>query len=164
MWGKRTQQRLDQLIKQLKEDQFKYTPKEDKEIDWGKYDRAQINEINDMLLMIKKAVDIASRRLDIEARIEAGKGPGRTPNHPDDLAKALLMQQYFGVSNRVTEGLVLLFKEKLGLKDIFSYKTIERAYENPLVTLILGEIFRMSQEPIDKSTSSVQMELVSPHR
>jgi len=23
-------------------------------------------------------------------------------------------------------------------------------YENPLVTLILGEIFRMSQEPIDK--------------
>ena len=43
-----------------------------------------------------------------------------------------------------------MFKEKLGLKDTFSYKTIEGAYENPLVTPILGEIFRMSQEPIDK--------------
>jgi len=53
MWGKRTQQRLDHLIKQLKEDKFKYTPKEDKEIDWSKYDKAQINEINDILKFIE---------------------------------------------------------------------------------------------------------------
>lgn len=133
MWGKRSQQKLDQLMKQLKEDKFKYTPKKDEEIDWSKYDKAQINEINDMLLMIKEAVDTASQRLNVESKMS--NGPGRPPpNHPADLAKALLMQQYFGVSNRVTEGLVLLFKEKVGITDTFSYKTIERAYENPLVT------------------------------
>ncbi len=146
MWGRRSQQKLDQLIKQLKEDRFNYTPKEDEEIDWGKYDKAQINEINDMLLIIKEAVDTAYPRLDIEARMS--NGPGRPSNDPSDLAKALLMQQYFGVSNRVASGLVLLFKEKMRFKDTFSYKTIERAYENPLVTLILKEVFRMTQEPV----------------
>ncbi|OQX53280.1 MAG: hypothetical protein B5M53_07155 [Candidatus Cloacimonas sp. 4484_209] len=79
--------------------------------------------------MIKEAVDVTSQRLNIEVKMEVNKGPGRTPNNPADLAKTVLMQQYFGVSNRVTEGLVLLFKEKLGLKDTFSYKAIERAYE-----------------------------------
>jgi len=146
MWGRRNQQKLDQLIKQLKEDKFKYTPKKDEEIDWSRYDKAQINEINDMLLMIKEVVDVAYQRLNIEAKID--KGPGRPSNNPADLAKALLMQQYFCVSNRVASGLVVLFKEKMGFEDTFSYKTIERAYENSLVTLILKEVFRMTQEPV----------------
>lgn len=146
MWGRQTQQKLDQLMKQLKEDKFKYTSKEDKEIDWGRYDKAQINEINDMLLLIRDAVEKASSRLDIEKKLNTG--PGRPQNHPADLTKVVLMQQYFGVSNRVTEGLVLLFKEKLELESTFSYKTIERAYNDSLVTLLLKEVFRMSQEPV----------------
>jgi len=36
---------------------------------------------------------------------------------PADVAKALLMQSYFGVSNRVAAGLPLVFKEKLRLSD-----------------------------------------------
>lgn len=75
-------------------------------------------------------------------------GAGRPPNSPGDLAKAILMQQYFGVSNRVAEGLVMLFREKMRIRSTFSYKTIERAYENPLVTLILHEVFRITQEPV----------------
>jgi len=146
MWGRRSQQKLDQLIKDLKEDKFKYTSKKDEEIDWGRYDKVQINEINDMLLMIKEAVDVAYQRLNIEAKID--KGSGRPSNNPADLAKALLMQQYFGVSNRIAVGLVILFKEKMRVSDTFSYKTIERAYENSLVTLILKEVFRMTQEPV----------------
>ncbi len=58
------------------------------------------------------------------------------------------MQQYFGVSNRVTEGLVNLFREKMEIQSRFSYKAIERAYEIPEVTLILEEAFKIVQEPI----------------
>lgn len=142
------QEKLDRLIEQLKKDEFKYVPKEEKEIDWNKYDKAQINEINDMLLLIRDAVDKASSRLNIDKMLDTDRGPGRPQNHPADLTKAVLMQQYFCVSNRVMEGLVLLFMEKMRFENTFSYKTIERSYEDPLVTLILQEIFRMSQEPV----------------
>jgi transposase len=142
----RKQQKLDRLIRELKGKEFKYIPREEREIDWSKYDEAQINEINDMLLMIRDAVEAAALRLRIkDAKFE---GPGRPPYPPEDLAKAILMQQYFEVGNRTAAGLVILFQEKMRIKRAFSYKTIERAYEDPLVTLILNEVFKMVQEPI----------------
>ena len=142
----RKQRKLDKLIRELKDKEFKYIPREEREIDWSKYDEAQLNEINDMLLMIRDTVDEAALRLGIkEAKFE---GPGRPPYPPEDLAKATLMQQYFGVANRGAAGLVLLFKEKMGIKHAFSYKTIERAYDDPFVTLILNEVFKMTQEPV----------------
>ena len=143
------QEKFDNLMKKLKEDEFKYEPREEKEIDWSRYDKAQINEINDMLLIIRDSVDEASARLGIDEILDKKKeGPGRPPYHPSDLSKAVLMQQYFSVSNRVAEGLVRLFMEKLRIKEAFSYKTIERAYDDPLVTLILHEIFCMTHEPL----------------
>ncbi len=147
MIGKK-QKKFDKLMEQLKEDEFKYVAREEKEIDWSRYDKAQINEINDMLLLIRDSVDEASTRLGIEKMLDEKKGPGRPPYPPADLAKAVLMQQYFGVSNRAAAGLVRLFMEKMRIKDAFSYKTIERAYDDSLVTLILDEIFRMTHEPV----------------
>lgn len=144
----RKQRRLDELIKELKSKEFKYIPREEREIDWSSYDEAQLNEINEMLLMIRDTVDEAAMRLGIkDAKFE---GPGRPPYPPEDLAKAILMQQYFGVANRFAAGLLLLFKEKMGIKRAFSYKTIERAYEDPFVTLILNDVFKMTQEPIEE--------------
>ena len=58
------------------------------------------------------------------------------------------MQQYFCVSNRVAAGYALLFKEKLHLDKVFSYKTIERAYQDLQVTQILQQIFTLTQEPV----------------
>jgi transposase len=140
------QRKLDELIKELKDKDFKYIPREEREIDWSSYDEAQLNEINDMLLMIRDTVDEAALRLGIKgAKFE---GPGRPPYPPEDLTKAILIQQYFCVANRMTAGLVLLFREKMGIKRSFSYKTIERAYEDPLVTLILNEVFKLTQEPV----------------
>jgi len=142
----REQRKLDEIIKELKDKEFKYIPREERVIDWSKYDEAQLNEINDMLLMIRDTVDEAALRLGIkEAKFE---GPGRPPYPPEDLAKAILMQQYFCVANRMAAGLVLLFREKMGIKQAFSYKTIERAYEDPFVTIILNEVFKMTQEPV----------------
>lgn len=121
------QMRLEAFIEGLKDGEIKYVPKEsdDSKVDWSKYDRAQVNELKDMILFIRRVVDRAVARLDLD-EVEVN-GRGRPPYPPGDLAKGVLIQQYFGVSNRVAEGFVDLFKEKLGIDESFSYKTLERA-------------------------------------
>lgn len=65
------EQLIREFIKELKDKEFKYIPREEHEIDWSKYDEAQLNEINDMLLMIRDTVDEAALRLGIkEAKFE----------------------------------------------------------------------------------------------
>jgi hypothetical protein len=104
---------LRAIVNQVRKQEYPYEPMEKKEIDWSAYDRAQINEVNDMLCLIRDTVDAAWRRL--QPVLERDKGPGLPPIPVPDLAKAVLVQQYFGVSNRETEGLMLLFEEKLSL-------------------------------------------------
>lgn len=148
MGGERPEQKkFNKLMEKMKNENFKYIPKEEKQIEWAKYDKAQINEINNMLLFIRDVVNEACRGLNIN-EISEKKERGRPPKPPRDLAKAVLMQQYFGVSNRATEGLVKLFREKMQIHSRFSYKAIERAYEITDVTLILQEVFKITQEPI----------------
>jgi len=87
-----------------------------------------------MLLLIANYVDESTKRLGIEEKPD--KDPGRPTYPPDDVAKAVLMQQYFCYANRQFEGLVILFNQKMRIKTLFSYKTIERGYQDPFVTLI----------------------------
>jgi len=58
------------------------------------------------------------------------------------------MAQYFGLSNRVAHGYMLLFKEKLCLTSLFSYKTIERACGDLEVWQILEEVFELTNVPV----------------
>lgn len=150
--GRRTNQSvLKSLLTCIEDDEsdFTYKKKEKKGTDWTKYDTAQINEINDMLEYIRDSVDQAVWKLNIEERYEQEKKkPGQPMVFPGDLAKAVLMQQYFRVANRVSEGLVLLFMEKMGITESFSYKTIERAYDNLFVQEILHHLFVATQQPV----------------
>lgn len=145
----KTQEKLNTLVEQLKADKFKYAPKETKQIDWTSYDEAQVNEINDVLLLIRDIVDKAQRNLGLDQAPD-NVGPGRPKNSASDEAKVILMQQYFCISNRVAAGYALLFKEKLHLSKVFSYKTIERAYSDPEVTQVLTEVFRLTQKPVSE--------------
>jgi len=137
---------LRAIVNQVRRQEYPYEPREKKEIDWSSYDRAQINEVNDMLCMIRDAVDAAWRNL--EASMGGEKKPGLPPVPVPDLVKAILVQQYFGVSNRQTEGLMLLFEEKMGLSRPFSYKSVERAYGNRDVKRLLDEVFKLTQLPV----------------
>ena len=141
----RKQRELDRLIREVKSGRFPYEPREEREIDRSKYDQAQLNGINDTLLAVRDAVEEAALRLGFW---KTQNGRGRPPHPAPDLAKALLMQQYFGVSNRVAAGLVLLFEEKMRIERAFSYKTIERAYGDPEVAAILDEVLKLAQEPV----------------
>jgi len=140
-----TTDELRGLVKSVRSGEFEYEERPKKPLDWSSYDEAQAYELADMLYLIRKLVDEAVNRLPAE-ELER-KGPGRPPVHsPADVAKVLLMQSYFGVSNRVAAGLALVFKEKLRLSDTFSYKTIERGYDPGPVTRILEEVFRLTNE------------------
>ena len=127
----------------MRKGDFPYEGKEEKEINFALYNRAQINEINDVLEMIRDTVETASARLQ---KMPAPKRPGQPPIPIDDVVKVLLMQSYFGVSNRVTEGFLRLFKEKLRIASNFSYKTIERGYDPERSKELLDEVFKITNE------------------
>lgn len=147
---------LRALVRQVREGEFPYEAREAEPVDWRAYTRAQVREVNDVLLLIRDAVDAAWERLPDDLR--GRKGPGRPPTPIPDLAKAVLMQQYMGTANRQTEGLVLLFKEKLGLSRTFSYKTVERAYGREDVRAVLERLFDLTVEAIAESERGVAVD------
>ena len=134
---------LNALIGQVRKREFPYEARPPKSTDWSAYTTAQIHELDDVIRSIRLTVEAAARRFKKERR-----GRGRPPTPAVDVAKAVLLQQYFGTANRQTEGLLLLFKEKLGLSTEFSYKTIERAYGNPKVVALLDQLFELTQDSI----------------
>ncbi len=58
------------------------------------------------------------------------------------------MQAYTESPNRIAEGFLYLFREKLGIHQHFSYKTIERGYDREAVNEILDEIVIITNETV----------------
>jgi transposase len=135
---------LHNLVSGIRDGTFKYEEKPKKSIDWSSYNEAQLNELADMLKIIKDSVDIAAHNIrETHTKI---KGPGR-PRFPNgDVTKALLLQSYFGASDRLAAGLLKVFDSKLGISKDFSYKTIERGYDPERTKEILDEVFRLTNE------------------
>lgn len=145
---KKAQRILNELIEDLKNKQFKYEPKEEKEIDWSAYNLSKIHEINFFLVFVREAVDGS------QVQVQEQTGPGRPASDAFDLAKVILVKEYFQTGERQAEGLALLFMEKLALKNAPSASTIGRAYSRTDVQEILARVFEMTSEPIkDKETS-----------
>lgn len=141
----KAQQKLTKLIHDVKARKFAYAPKKKKPINWSAYSAAQYYEMNDYLNLVRIMVD--ELKLELGRNIDRGD-IGPPPISCFDKAKAILVQQYFQVSNRETAGLLLLFKEKLNIKELMSYKTVERAYENPHVVLIFRLLLEKSNQPV----------------
>lgn len=139
--SRHTTDELRELAKSVRSGTFHYDGRPKRSLDWSSYNEAQVNEMADTLNLIRRFVDRTSARIP-----ERPRGRGRPPFPARDVAKALLLQSYFGVSDRVAAGLVRLFKEKLGIANEFSYKTIERGYDPSPVSEILREVFRLTNE------------------
>jgi transposase len=134
------------LIDSARRGELDYEERAAPKIDWTVYDLAQVRELVDMIEIIRRLVDVADER--VQKMKAESKGPGRPPTPAADISKILLLQSYLGVPNRVAEGLILLFGEKLGLRKEFSYKTIERGYDRQPVNEILDEVFKLTNEPV----------------
>jgi transposase len=140
----KAQDKLTELIKDVRNRKYKYVAVEEKPIDWRSYKEAQINEMNDYLVLVREIIDEIHREL---GDIDQGR-VGKPPKSCFDRAKAIMIQQYFEASNRIAEGLTRLFKEKLGIKDELTYKDIETAYESPYVVMVLKLLFEKTNEPV----------------
>ena len=147
MWERIRGILLRQIVSDVRDKRFGYVPRKKMNRDWGKYDRAQCYEVVEVLDLIKNLVD--SAYLNVQSKLCARRGAGRPRKALcTDVAKALLAQSYFGVSNRNTEGYLILFSDRLGLSSDFSYKTIERGNDEPDVKVILDEVLRLSNIPV----------------
>lgn len=136
-------QRLHDLVDQVRARKFPYEPREPKPIDWYSYTQAQINELNDVMVLIRETVDAVP-----EGPALRHGGRGRSKEYDaKDLAKTLLVQQHFQISNRAAEGYARFLKEKLRLERVPHYKAIERAYEDARVRRVLDEVFALTQLP-----------------
>ena len=137
----KTAEDLRNLVKSVRDKTFPYEKREEKNRNWHQYDQAQVNEIADVLETIRDVVNIAASRIP-----EKKKGPGRPPVPSQDILKVMLMQAYFGMPNRIAEGFLRLFGEKLGISSEFSYKTIERGYDPERTEKILDGVLRIMNE------------------
>ena len=119
---------------------------------WHDYDRAQVNGIADVLETIRDIVNIAASRIP-----ERKRGPGRPPVPSQDIVKVMLMQAYFGMPNRIAQGFLRLFGEKLGISSGFSYKTTKRGYDPERTKNILDGVLKIMNEtgnPLEKTFST----------
>lgn len=132
--AKRTAEDLRNLVKSVRDKSYPYERSGEKNMNWHNYDNAQVNEIADVLDTIRDVVDMASSRIP-----EEKKGPGRPSVPSSDIVKVMLMQAYFGMPNRVAQGFLRLFMEKLRISSEFSYKTIERGYDPERTEEIMNE-------------------------
>ena len=144
----KAQRTLNKLIRDLKDGNFKYEPKEEKKIDWSSYNLAKIKEIEFFLIFVKEAVDM------VKLEEDKFKRKGRPSKDAYDLAKVILTQIYFQTGERQASGLASLFKEKLLLSEIPSPRTIGRAYKRAQVKYILEKVFEMTSAPIEKKETS----------
>ena len=138
---------LREIISQVRNGTYDYQSRECANTDWTKYDEAPIHEMADYLNNVRDIVDEANRRISERMPIQKPRA-GRPCINAADIAKVLLVQEYTNSPNRVAEGLLLLFREKLGISKHFSYKTIERGYDRKSVNAILTEVEIITNEMV----------------
>jgi hypothetical protein len=153
MPSKHVGEELREIIKRIRDGTFEYRNRDKAEIDWAKYDAAQIKEMADYLDNLRDIVNEADNRIKSRT-IPEKRGPGRPETNPADIAKTLLLQTYTESPNRVAEGLLLLFREKLGIGKHFTYKTIERGFDRESVDKILDEVVAITNECVDEMACS----------
>jgi transposase len=136
---------LRAIIKSVRDGSFNYKNKDKAETNWAKYDYAQIREMADYLDNLRDLVNEADKRIQSETKPKKRR-PGRPETNPADIVKTLFLQTYTGSPNRVAEGLLLLFREKLDISQHFTYKTIERGYDRNTVNKIMDEVVTITNE------------------
>ena len=134
---------MDYLIKYYR----KHCSVEDKKYS-SAYDLLLRTEFKAVVTRINVDVDKAAEPILLQQN-----RTGRPPTNKILTTKMLLLQQIFGFPNRLMEGFSAMFLLKGG--ETISYKTIERAYSDPVVAIILHNLFVMSAgEPREVSSSA----------
>jgi len=108
-----------------------YEHKKPRAINWNAYTLSQINEAKEVLLFIKNAVDNC-----ILPTKHAGK-----PTNYRDLAKAVLISEALGFTERKAQGWLELLGHFAGISEILDDRVIGKSYSKPDVAFILKQVF-----------------------
>ena len=114
-----------------------YENKKPKDVDWNAYTLSQIKEAKETLLFIKREVDKC---------IDPPRKAGRPSNYKA-LAKAILLCETLGFTERKAEGWLEILGPFLGINEKLDDRVIGNAYDKAEVAFILKQIF-------DKNKSS----------
>lgn len=108
-----------------------YDDKKPREINWNAYTLSQIKEARETLLFIKSAVENCAL---------PKKKAGRPTNYKN-LAKAILICEALGFTERKAQGWLEIIGPFAGIDEKLDDRVIGNAYNNPEVAFILKQIF-----------------------
>ena len=112
-----------------------YEHKELREINWNAYTLSQIGEAKDVLLFIKNTVDNC---------ILPSRKAGRPTNYKS-LAKAVLICEALGFTERKAQGWLELLGPFAGIYENLDDRVIGKAYNKPEVAFILKQVFEKTK-------------------
>ena len=126
--------KLVELLNEERENKPKnrvYEARKMRSIDWKAYHLSQINNIKETLSFIKKEV-------------EKCKSPprkvGKPLTDPKMLAKAVLVCEEFGLTERNAQGFLSIFGRAIGIRKIDD-RVMGNAYDKPEIAFILKQVF-----------------------
>lgn len=149
----KAERELREVLAQVKSKEFKYSPREVKEIDWSKYNAAQLSDLRFFLAKTNELVDRASALLPAK-RLAVG----RPPADAGDVAKAVLLMEYLQLPEESASEWTWIFKEKLHLEAELSPRTIGRGFENPDVQFILETVFKWTSAVFSTTENTVAID------
>lgn len=121
-----------QMVPLLREKGF-YEHEELRGISWPEYNLSQVVEAKELLDFIKEQVDACS--IDIKPRV------GRPLTNPKTLAKAILISEALGFTERTSQGWFSILGPYLGCYEEIDDRVIGEAYDRIEVASILRQIF-----------------------
>jgi transposase len=121
------------IVPKLREKGF-YVPKQQRKIDWRIYTNNQIYDIIDSLHFIRDEVDKLHQR-------KKHCSVGRPPVDAGNLAKAILLAELFGFTERRAQGMIRLFGHHAGITEPIDDRVLGKAYARLDVINILEKIF-----------------------
>ncbi len=127
---------FQQMVPLLREKGF-YEHAELREICWPAYNISQIREAKEMLTFIRRSVD--------SCVLISRKGVGRPLTDARSLAKAVLLCEFLGFTERSAESWVDILGPFLGVYEHLDDRVIGEAYGRVEVLYILKQVFEMSK-------------------
>jgi transposase len=125
------------MVPLLREKGF-YEHEEPRKISWPEYNLSQIDDAYETLTFIRESVD--------KAQYLNSKGKtGRPLTDPKSLAKAVLVCEALGLTERAAQGWLKILGPFLGIYEQLDDRTIGDAYNKPEIAFILKQVFDNSK-------------------
>ncbi len=125
------------MVPLLREKDF-YEPEEPRKISWPEYNLSQIEDAYETLTFIRDSIDNA-QYLDTKGKT------GSPLTDPKILAKAVLLCEVLGLTERAAQGWLKILGPFLGIYEQLDDRTIGDAYDKPEVAYILKQVFDNSK-------------------